>query len=111
MRERGVLLFSEKYEHRYPHCWRCKNPVIFRATPQWFIAMDQAHRDLVEKDEDGRDRSNFTDNLPETPAASLRGAALAEIERVNWIPAWADRMRNMLKAGPIGVFRVSAFGV
>ena len=41
MRERGVLLFSEKYDHRYPHCWRCKNPVIFRATPQWFIAMDQ----------------------------------------------------------------------
>jgi isoleucyl-tRNA synthetase len=101
MRERGVLLFSEKYEHRYPHCWRCKNPVIFRATPQWFIAMDHAHHDLVEKDEDGRDRSNFTDNLPETPAASLRAAALSEIERVNWIPAWGvDRMRNMLKARP-----------
>jgi len=101
MRERGVLLFSEKYDHRYPHCWRCKNPVIFRATPQWFIAMDQAHRDLVEKDEDGRDRSNYTDNLPETPEASLRGAALAEIERVNWIPAWGvDRMRNMLKGRP-----------
>jgi isoleucyl-tRNA synthetase len=99
MRERGVLLFSEKYEHRYPHCWRCKNPVIFRATPQWFIAMDQAHASLVEKDEDGRDRSNFTDNLSET--ASLRGAALEEIERVNWIPAWGvDRMRNMLKGRP-----------
>ena len=101
MRERGVLLFSEKYDHRYPHCWRCKNPVIFRATPQWFIAMDHAHRDLVEKDEDGRDRSNFTDNLPETPAASLRASALAEIERVKWIPGWGvDRMRNMLKARP-----------
>ena len=67
MREQGVLLFSEKYDHRYPHCWRCKNPVIFRATPQWFIAMDQVHADLVEKDEDGRDRTNFTDNLSETP--------------------------------------------
>src|SRR5689334_12792011 len=101
MRERGVLLFSEKYEHRYPHCWRCKNPVIFRATPQWFIAMDQAHRDLVEKDEDGRDRSNYTDNLPETPQRSLRAAALAEIERVKWIPGWGvDRMRNMLKGRP-----------
>jgi len=101
MRERGVLLFSEKYDHRYPHCWRCKNPVIFRATPQWFIAMDQAHADLVEKDEDGRDRSNFTDNLPETPAASLRAAALSEIERVNWVPGWGvDRMRNMLKGRP-----------
>jgi isoleucyl-tRNA synthetase len=99
MRERGVLLFSEKYEHRYPHCWRCKNPVIFRATPQWFIAMDQAHGDLVEKDEDGRDRSNFTDNFSET--GSLRSSALAEIERVKWIPAWGvDRMRNMLKGRP-----------
>ena len=101
MRERGVLLFSENYEHRYPHCWRCKNPVIFRATPQWFIAMDQAHRDLVEKDEDGRDRTNYTDNLPENGAASLRGAALEEIERVKWIPGWGvDRMRNMLKGRP-----------
>ena len=99
MRERGVLLFSEKYEHRYPHCWRCKNPVIFRATPQWFIAMDQAHSDLVEKDEDGRDRSNFTDNF--TESESLRSLALAETERVKWIPAWGvDRMRNMLKARP-----------
>jgi isoleucyl-tRNA synthetase len=100
MREKGVLLFSEKYEHRYPHCWRCKNPVIFRATPQWFIAMDRAHHDLVEKDEDGRDRTNFTDNLPEGNA-SIRGAALEEIERVNWVPAWGvDRMRNMLKGRP-----------
>ena len=40
LRESGMLLFSESYEHRYPHCWRCKNPVIFRATPQWFISMD-----------------------------------------------------------------------
>ena len=101
MREKGVLLFSEKYDHRYPHCWRCKNPVIFRATPQWFIAMDQAHRDLVEKDEDGRDRSNYTDNLPESSVASLRGESLEAIERVTWIPGWGvDRMRNMLKARP-----------
>jgi isoleucyl-tRNA synthetase len=78
MRERGVLLFSEKYDHRYPHCWRCKNPVIFRATPQWFIAMDQS--------ESGR---------------SLRDTAIAETERVKWIPAWGvDRMGNMLKGRP-----------
>src|SRR6185295_6614003 len=101
MKERGVLLFTENYEHRYPHCWRCKNPVIFRATPQWFIAMDQAHETAVEKDEDGRDRTNFTDNLPETPARSLRAAAISEIENVKWIPAWGvDRMRNMLKGRP-----------
>jgi isoleucyl-tRNA synthetase len=98
MRERGLLLFSEKYEHRYPHCWRCKNPVIFRATPQWFIAMDHAHSDLVEKDEDGRDRTNFTEN---ENGKGLRDAALEEIARVNWIPAWGvDRMRNMFKSRP-----------
>src|SRR5215510_7526486 len=79
MRERGVLLFSEKYDHRYPHCWRCKNPVIFRATPQWFIAMDQV----------------------ENAQRSLRAAAIAETERVKWIPAWGvDRMGNMLKGRP-----------
>ena len=50
MREQGVLLFSENYDHRYPHCWRCKNPVIFRATPQWFISMDEGGQS-VEGDE------------------------------------------------------------
>jgi isoleucyl-tRNA synthetase len=86
MRERGVLLFSEKYEHRYPHCWRCKNPVIFRATPQWFIAMDG-----IPDGESG-----------DGPASiSLRDAALSEIQRVNWIPAWGvERMRNMFKGRP-----------
>src|SRR3954453_7976906 len=39
LRERGALLFSEPITHSYPHCWRCKNPVIFRATEQWFISM------------------------------------------------------------------------
>src|SRR5204862_2253725 len=98
LQESGHLKGHERITHSYPHCWRCKNPVIFRATPQWFISMDQAHKNLVEKDEDGRDRSNFTDNYPETPAKSLRDASLSEIEQVNWIPAWGvDRMRNMLK--------------
>ena len=101
MRERGVLLFSENYEHRYPHCWRCKNPVIFRATPQWFIAMDQAHSSTVEKDEDGRDRTTYTDNTLDDAFGGLRAASLQEIERVQWIPAWGvDRMRNMLKGRP-----------
>ncbi len=77
MRENGSLLFSEDYEHRYPHCWRCKKPVIFRATPQWFIAMD---------------------NLEEK---SLRAQALREIERVKWHPSWgAGRMANMFKGRP-----------
>src|SRR5215213_9103238 len=77
MRENGSLLFSENYEHRYPHCWRCKKPVIFRATPQWFIAMD---------------------NLEEK---SLRAQALREIENVKWHPAWGEgRMANMFKGRP-----------
>ena len=80
MSERGVLLFTEQYDHRYPHCWRCKNPVIFRATPQWFIAMDEAAED-------------------EQP---LRAMAVNEVDhRVRWIPAWGrERMRNMLTGRP-----------
>ena len=41
LRSRGLLLHSEPYEHSYPHCWRHKTPIIFRATPQWFIGMEQ----------------------------------------------------------------------
>ncbi len=101
MRERGVLLFTEQYDHRYPHCWRCKNPVIFRATPQWFISMDKAGGDVIEKDEDGRDRSNFTENFSDGSHLGLRDAALREIEQVKWLPAWGrDRMRNMFKGRP-----------
>lgn len=101
MRAQGVLLYTESYEHRYPHCWRCKNPVIFRATPQWFISMDKSSGSLVEKDEDGRDRTNFTENFSEGSSTSLRQAALKEIERVEWLPSWgAERMRNMFKGRP-----------
>ncbi|HJU56409.1 MAG TPA: isoleucine--tRNA ligase [Pyrinomonadaceae bacterium] len=105
MRERGVLVFDEEYEHRYPHCWRCKNPVIFRATPQWFISMDAsgAHA-VVEKDEDGRDLSNYTENFTDDESStseSLRAGALREIKEVQWVPAWGEeRMRNMQKGRP-----------
>jgi isoleucyl-tRNA synthetase len=103
MHDRGVLLFSENYDHRYPHCWRCKNPVIFRATPQWFIAMDLAAGDSTEKDEDGRDRTNFTENFTDGAESerSLRAMALKEIEEVSWIPEWGElRMRNMVAGRP-----------
>ncbi len=103
LRERGALLFSENYAHRYPHCWRCKNPVIFRATPQWFISLDALSIDAqpsVEQDDDGRDRTNYIDNEESAPE-SLRDGAMREIARVEWIPAWGeDRMRNMLKGRP-----------
>ncbi|HKO63443.1 MAG TPA: isoleucine--tRNA ligase [Pyrinomonadaceae bacterium] len=80
MREQGVLLFSEDYQHRYPHCWRCKNPVIFRATPQWFISLD-----APSQNDDWQ--------------LSLRTGAEKEIqENVKWIPAWGrERMVNMFK--------------
>ncbi len=72
--ERGALLNSDKIQHSYPHCWRCKKPVIFRATEQWFISME--HEGLREK-------------------------ALAEIDRVQWVPTWGrERIHNMVKARP-----------
>jgi isoleucyl-tRNA synthetase len=74
LKELGALLFTEQIEHSYPHCWRCKKPVIFRATEQWFISMD---------------------------AQGLRKRALDAIDRVTWIPAWGrDRIYNMLFLRP-----------
>ncbi|MGH7837700.1 MAG: isoleucine--tRNA ligase, partial [Candidatus Binataceae bacterium] len=70
----GALLKLETLSHSYPHCWRCKNPLIFRATEQWFLRIDHNN---------------------------LRARALAEIDRVRWVPAWArDRIRNMVEARP-----------
>ncbi|HEY6946278.1 MAG TPA: class I tRNA ligase family protein, partial [Candidatus Acidoferrum sp.] len=78
--DRGALLANHPYKHSYPHCWRCHNPVIFRATEQWFIKMDQAAH--------GR---------PKT----LRQEALEEIHQVKWFPAWGeDRMYEMIEKRP-----------
>jgi isoleucyl-tRNA synthetase len=78
--ERGALLGNHDYKHSYPHCWRCHNPVIFRATEQWFIKIDQAAHGRSE---------------------SLRQEALAEIRHVKWIPAWGeDRMYEMIRERP-----------
>ena len=81
LREQGMLVRAERYDHRYPHCWRCKNPVVFRATPQWFISMDEI---AGEVSNDG-----------------LRAKALNEIGKVNWHPSWGEgRMANMFKGRP-----------
>jgi len=78
--ERGALLGNHEYKHSYPHCWRCHNPVIFRATEQWFIKIDAAAH--------GR-------------SSSLRQEALGEIRHVKWIPAWGeDRMYDMIAERP-----------
>ncbi|MGH9948779.1 MAG: isoleucine--tRNA ligase, partial [Pyrinomonadaceae bacterium] len=124
LRENGMLVFSEKYQHRYPHCWRCKNPVVFRATPQWFITMDDvtppatvappsgrlsgghpARQPETDSDDsaagsrqDSRLEAGATANAGVTP---LREAALREIKNVKWHPAWGEgRMSNMFKSRP-----------
>jgi isoleucyl-tRNA synthetase len=74
LNEVGCLLKEEEMEHSYPHCWRCKNPVIFRATEQWFISMD---------------------------AQGLRETALRNIGQVTWIPYWGrERIYGMVENRP-----------
>ena len=69
MKESGVLFASEEIVHSYPHCWRCKNPIIFRATPQWFCSVD-----------------------------SFKDEAIAACEDVRWLPAWGkERMGAMIR--------------
>ena len=78
--ERRALLGNHSYVHSYPHCWRCHNPVIFRATEQWFIRMDQAAH--------GQKKT-------------LRAEALEEIHGVKWIPAWGEeRIYEMIEKRP-----------
>ena len=90
MREQGVLLFSENYDHRYPHCWRCKNPVIFRATPQWFISMDEGGQSIEGEEDRGSSPTVREGSQPNEN--SLRVMALREVDdRVRWIPAWGRR--------------------
>ncbi len=86
LKENGALLAEESIRHSYPHCWRCKQPVIFRATPQWFISMDQT---------------------------GLRQKALKEIDRVQWIPKWGrERIYGMIENRPDWcVSRQRAWGV
>ncbi|MGE5111012.1 MAG: class I tRNA ligase family protein, partial [Acidobacteriaceae bacterium] len=78
LRSRGVLMGYDKREHSYPHCRRCHNPVIFRATEQWFISMEA--------------------KLGE---GTLRSEALKEIQKVHWDPAWGEgRISNMIATRP-----------
>ena len=77
------MLHTEKTEHSYPHCWRCHNPVIFRATEQWFISMEAPMEGESSKD------------------GTLRSRTLDEIKKVKWDPAWGEeRMSNMIATRP-----------
>ncbi|WP_412972512.1 isoleucine--tRNA ligase [Glaciecola sp. MF2-115] len=72
--ERGALALQVKYEHSYPHCWRHKSPIIFRATPQWFISMDKN---------------------------GLRQQSIEQISKTKWIPAWGEeRIKSMVEGRP-----------
>ncbi len=83
LRSRGALLHTEKTEHSYPHCWRCHNPVIFRATEQWFISMETPMPGGKGKDD------------------TLRTRTLEEIKGVKWDPAWGEeRLSNMITSRP-----------
>ncbi len=86
LKDKGALLAEEKLDHSYPHCWRCKRPVIFRATPQWFISMEKT---------------------------GLRQDALKAIDQVQWIPQWGkERIYGMIENRPDWcVSRQRAWGV
>ena len=69
MKKDGTLFASEDIVHSYPHCWRCKNPIIFRATPQWFCSVD-----------------------------AFKEEAVAACDEVRWVPGWGiDRMKAMIR--------------
>ena len=87
VKSRGALLHAEKTEHSYPHCWRCHNPVIFRATEQWFISMETPMP--------GGDRGRGSEK------DTLRTRTLEEIKHVKWDPAWGEeRLSNMIATRP-----------
>ncbi len=72
--EQGALAYRRSIDHQYPHCWRCKKPVIYRSTPQWFISMEKT---------------------------GLRTKALEEINKVRWIPKWGrERIYQMIENRP-----------
>jgi isoleucyl-tRNA synthetase len=83
LKSRGALLHTEKLEHSYPHCWRCHNPVIFRATEQWFISMETPMPGGKGKED------------------NLRTRTLEEIKHVKWDPSWGEeRLSNMIATRP-----------
>jgi isoleucyl-tRNA synthetase len=93
LRSRGALLASEKLQHSYPHCWRCHNPVIFRATEQWFVAMDKQFAPA-------EPAANSSGGESET-GTTLRHRAHAAAQGVKWDPSWGEvRISNMIDTRP-----------
>jgi isoleucyl-tRNA synthetase len=74
LEDMGKMVLAEKYKHSYPHCWRCKKPIIFRATEQWFISIDKNN---------------------------LRRKVLDEIKKTKWVPSWGEnRITAMISDRP-----------
>ncbi len=86
LKDKNALIKEEKITHSYPHCWRCKKPVIFRATEQWFISMEKN---------------------------GLRKNALSEIDKAGWVPSWGrERIHGMVSNRPDWcISRQRAWGV
>jgi len=97
LRVRQALLHQENYHHSYPHCWRSKTPIIFRAMDQWFIKIDHVAANVSSRQTDsGGDSSRALTN-----AAKFRQAALVEIDRVSWIPDWGvNRIKSAVHSRP-----------
>jgi isoleucyl-tRNA synthetase len=95
LRVRHALVHQENYHHSYPHCWRSKTPVIFRAMDQWFIRIDQPCA------------------APAGPSTTFRQQALDEIHRVHWVPDWGrGRIEAAVKTRPDWcISRQRAWGV
>ena len=99
VRSRGALMGRQDIHHSYPHCWRCHNPVIFRATEQWFISMDTPMPAGIatEPGAPGLDSETWVPTEPTT----FRQRALDAIKDVTWDPSWGeDRISNMIATRP-----------
>ncbi len=97
LRVRHALLHQENYHHSYPHCWRSKTPIIFRAMDQWFIKIDHVvgTRSTASQTAAGKD-GDAVERVP-----TFSGAALAEIDRVQWIPDWGvNRIKSAVQSRP-----------
>jgi isoleucyl-tRNA synthetase len=96
LRVRKALLYQENYHHSYPHCWRSKTPVIFRAMDQWFIKIDHVAADVSRRKSNGAE-----DQRGLTSAATFRQEALAEIDCVKWVPDWGvNRIKSAVQTRP-----------
>ena len=95
--EKGMLLARGRLKHQYPHSWRSKKPVIFRNTPQWFIAMDKPILDAPGK----AGAMDIAENGKTKPGDTLRARALHAISVTQWVPpSGQNRITGMIEARP-----------